>query len=306
MIEKISLNALKFFYYVAEHGSVTLASQKLFVTQSAVSKQIKNLEDALGLILFNRVNKRLVLTPNGNLLFSCCQQVFAKLDDCLVDLKNLQYQKKQLVLSCEPTISMKWLIPRLAEFNSLNYGFEIVLLTGGGVVDFQEKSIDLALRRNDFEWSKDIFHEKIIEEYIVAVRNNRTEQTNTLLLTSSRPNLWQHINKSKLVSNEILSYKHMVLEHFYLCIEGCLAGLGTAVVSIFMIEKELSHQFLELVHPPVADSSSYHLLSYDPFYEDGRKVVFKDWLKKEMLNSKMQFMEELSGNHLTRQSKKRP
>lgn len=293
MIEKISLNSLKFFYYVAQHGSVTLASQKLFVTQSAVSKQIKNLEDALGLILFDRVNKKLVLTSNGSLLFACCQQVFAKLDDCLVDLKNQQYEKKQLVLSCEPTISMKWLIPRLAKFNSLNYGFEIVLLTGGGIVDFQGKSIDIALRRNDFEWDKNIFHEKIIEEYIVAVRNTRTDQTNTLLLTSSRPNLWQHINKSKLVSSDILSYEHMVLEHFYLCIEGCLAGLGTAIVSIFMVEKEISHEFLELVHPPVADSSSYHLLSYYPFYEDERKVIFKNWLKTEMLISKVQFMENL-------------
>lgn len=69
MIEKISLNSLRFFYYVAEHNSVTLASQKLFVTQSAVSKQIKNLEYALGIPLFNRVNKKLVLTANGNLLF---------------------------------------------------------------------------------------------------------------------------------------------------------------------------------------------------------------------------------------------
>lgn len=293
MIEKISLNSLKFFYYVAQLGSVTLASQKLFVTQSAVSKQIKNLEDALGLILFDRVNKKLILTSNGSLLFACCQQVFARLDDCLVDLKNQQYEKKQLVLSCEPTISMKWLIPRLAEFNSLNYGFEIVLLTGGGIVDFQGKSIDIALRRNDFEWDKNIFHEKIIEEYIVAVRNTRTDQTNTLLLTSSRPHLWQHINKSKLVSSDILSYEHMVLEHFYLCIEGCLAGLGTAIVSIFMVEKEISHEFLELVHPPVADSSSYHLLSYYPFYEDERKVIFKNWLKIEMTRSKEQFMKNL-------------
>ena len=293
MIEKISLNSLKFFYYVAQHGSVTLASQKLFVTQSAVSKQIKNLEDALGLILFDRVNKKLILTSNGSLLFACCQQVFARLDDCLVDLKNQQYEKKQLVLSCEPTISMKWLIPRFAEFNSLNYGFEIVLLTGGGIVDFQGKSIDIALRRNDFEWDKNIFHEKIIEEYIVAVRNTRTDQTNTLLLTSSRPHLWQHINKSKLVSSDILSYEHMVLEHFYLCIEGCLAGLGTAIVSIFMVEKEISHEFLELVHPPVADSSSYHLLSYYPFYEDERKVIFKNWLKIEMTRSKEQFMKNL-------------
>lgn len=294
MIEKVPLNSLKAFYYVAAYGSVTIASQKLFVTQSAVSKQIKNLETFLDLTLFDRVNKKLVLTTEGTTLFTCCQQVFSKLDDCLIEITQQDHQKKQLVLSCEPTISMKWLIPRLAEFNALNHGFEIVLLTGGGAVDFQEKSIDIALRRNDFEWGSDIFHEKIAEEYVVAVRNIRTEQTNTVLLTSSRPNLWQQLHKSKLVNSEILSYEHMVLEHFYLCIEGCLAGLGTAIVSIFMVEKELSHQFLALVQPPVADGSSYHLLSYYPFHEDERKVIFKDWLKKEMQSSQEYFIKNLS------------
>lgn len=294
MIEKVPLNSLKAFYYVAAYGSVTIASQKLFVTQSAVSKQIKNLETFLDLTLFDRVNKKLVLTTEGTTLFSCCQQVFSKLDDCLIEITQQTHQKKQLVLSCEPTISMKWLIPRLAEFNALNHGFEIVLLTGGGAVDFQAHNIDIALRRNDFEWGKEVFHEKIIEEYIVAVRNTRTAQTNTLLLTASRPNLWQHINSSKLVTRNILSYEHMILEHFYLCIEGCLAGLGTAIVSIFMVQKEVSHQLLELVQSPVADSSSYHLLSDEPFYKDERKVIFKAWLKKEMISSKAQFMKMVS------------
>lgn len=294
MIEKVSLNSLKFFYYVAELGSVTLASTKLFVTQSAVSKQIKNLEECLGLLLFDRVNKKLHLTAEGEVLYQCCQQVFAKLDDCLVELKTQQHKHKQLVLSCEPTLSMKWLIPRLAKFNLLNHGFEIVLLTGGGAVNFQEKSIDIALRRNDFDWGKNIYNEKIIEEYVVAVRNPKVEQTHTLLLSTSRSNLWQHINKSKLLSNDLLSYDYMQLEHFYLCIEACLAGLGTAIVSIFMIEKEISHNFLELEHPPVADGSAYHLLSDTPFYEDERKVIFKNWLKAEMLLSKEVFMAQFS------------
>ena len=59
MIERLSLNSLKYFYYVATYGSVTLAAQKLFVTQSAVSKQLKNLENDLGIDLFDRVNKKL-------------------------------------------------------------------------------------------------------------------------------------------------------------------------------------------------------------------------------------------------------
>ena len=296
MIEKISLNSLKFFYYVAEHGSVTVAAQKLCVTQSAVSKQLKNLEDTLGLVLFDRVNKKLLLTSDGKQLFTCCQQVFAKLDDCLVDLTHQHDKKKQLVLSCEPTLSMKWLIPRLAEFNALQHGFEIVLLTGGGPVDFQEKSIDIALRRNDFEWGTAVFSEKVADEYMVAVRHPTASQADTLLLTASRPQLWQHISKSKLMTGDLLAYEHKMLEHFYLCLEACLAGLGTTIVSIFMVEKELAHNLLTLAHPPVADGSAYHLLSYAPFYEDERKVIFKTWLQAEMARSTTQFMQNMQAS----------
>lgn len=80
MIERLSLNSLKFFYYVARYGSVTIAAKKLFVTQGAVSKQLKNLEEALGFTLFIREGKKLQLTDDGELLFDCCQQVFPQID----------------------------------------------------------------------------------------------------------------------------------------------------------------------------------------------------------------------------------
>ena len=118
MIERISLNSLKFFYFVAKYGSVTLAAKKLFVTQSAVSKQIYNLEEALNTALFDRKNKTLVMTKQGETLLSCCHQVFGQLDECLIQLSQPKTENKQLVLSCEPTLSMKWLIPRLSKFKS--------------------------------------------------------------------------------------------------------------------------------------------------------------------------------------------
>ena len=59
MIERVSLNSLKFFYYVAPYDSVTIAVEKLFVTQGAVSKQLKNLEEVLGRCLFIRDGKKL-------------------------------------------------------------------------------------------------------------------------------------------------------------------------------------------------------------------------------------------------------
>lgn len=151
MIERITLNSLKFFYFVAKYGSVTLAAKKLFVTQSAVSKQIYNLEEALNTTLFDRKNKTLVMTKQGEILLNCCHQVFGQLDECLIELSQPKTENKQLVLSCEPTLSMKWLIPRLSKFKKLGHDFEVVLLTAGGVVDFEKDNIDIAIRRNDFE-----------------------------------------------------------------------------------------------------------------------------------------------------------
>ena len=67
---------LSFFYYVAHYDSVTIAAEKLFVTQGAVSKQLKNLEEALGRCLYIRDGKKLQLTGDGLKLFDCCEQVF--------------------------------------------------------------------------------------------------------------------------------------------------------------------------------------------------------------------------------------
>ncbi len=292
MIEQLSLNTLKYFYYVATHGSVTVAAQKLFVTQSAVSKQLKNLEQSLGIVLFDRVNKTLILTQNGEALLSCCQQVFTQLDNCLLTLKTPNVFTQQLVVSCEPTLAMKWLIPRLATFNQLQSGVDIVLLTSGGQVDFQASNVDIALRRNDFAWGGGIVHEKMADEYVVAVRSPNHQPSKRLLLSSSRPQLWQQLTHSKLLGDELLTYETVVLDHFYLCIEGALAGLGTAVVSSYMVEQELNNYLLQKVQPPIADSSSYHVLSATPFFEDDRKMIFKTWLKHEMQKSMQLFLSD--------------
>lgn len=285
MIEKISLNSLKFFYYVATFESVTIASQKLFVTQSAVSKQIKNLEENVGVELFDRTNKSLMLTSEGVLLLNCCKKMFSQLDQCFLEIKQKNLEKKQLVLSCEPTISMKWLIPRLSKFKELNHGFDIVLLTGGGIVNFRENHIDLALRRDDFFWEEDIYSERIIDEYMVVVQKPNIPSNQMLLIPTSRPNLLNNLRKKNQIKEIIKDFTITEFEHFYLCLEACLSGLGSTITSIYMIEKELEHQFLHTIVPAFPDNSAYYLLSKTSFEEDHRKVIFMEWLKKEMQES---------------------
>lgn len=285
MIERLSLNSLKFFYFVAQYNSVTIAANKLCVTQSAVSKQIYNLEDTLGIILFDRKKKKLQLTPQGKLLFNCCQKIFTELDLCLIELKQNTFKNKKLILSCESTLSMKWLIPRLSKFKQRGYDFDITLLTGGGIVDFENQKIDIAIRRNDFHWGEHIFSEKIADEYISLIKSTKISEQNNVLISTSRPNLLKDLNKIKIFKDRLKQYSKVELEHFYLCLEGCLTGLGTTIISLYMIEKEIEYDLLEKIIPPLKDGSAYYLLSRQSFEEDPRKLILLEWLRQEMVES---------------------
>ena len=103
------------------------------------------MEEALGHRLFIRDGKKLQLTGDGLTLFDCCEQVFPQIDQCLVQMaKEQNNEKKTLILSCEPTIAMKWLIPRLVKFKLRYREIDISLLTAGGEEDIKAKKIDLA------------------------------------------------------------------------------------------------------------------------------------------------------------------
>ncbi|ENU93707.1 hypothetical protein F971_00603 [Acinetobacter vivianii] len=286
MIERLSLNSLKFFYYVARYESMTIAAERLFVTQGAVSKQLKSLEEMLGFALFIREARKLRLTQQGEILFDCCQQVFQQLDQCLLQLQQQTQIKKNLVLSCEPTIAMKWLIPRLAQFKQLYPEFEVSLLTAGGEVDFRAQNIDLALRRDDFDWGTAVYSEKIADEQMLYVKAKHEQSTgNQVFISKSRPQLWKQFKRHHQA--QLKEMKAVSLEHFYLCIEACLAGLGTTVVSAYMVERELKYHLLQQVASGYADGSSYYLLSAQPFEEDVRKLLLRDWLRDQMQQSQL-------------------
>lgn len=288
MIERLSLNSLKFFYYVARYQSVTEAAEKLFVTQSAVSKQLKSLEDSLGIEIFFRERRMLKLTQDGEVLFECCQQIFPQIETCLVHLKEKNKTKKNLILSCEPTIAMKWLIPRLANFKQQFPDIEVSLLTGGGEVDFNVQQIDLAFRRDDFIWSNQIYSEKIADEYMLCVKKkDRLDIPKNIFISASRAKLWHHF---KNIHHQQFSSMHTErLEHFYLCIEAALAGLGATIVSGYMVEREMDYQMLERLTNVYQDGSAYYLLSELPFEDDIRKMHFKNWLIDEMRSSQFKF-----------------
>lgn len=281
--KRISLNSFKFFYYVAIYENATIASEKLNVTQGAVSRQIKHLEDTLNTTLFIRKGKSLELTSEGVLLLSCCQNIFHEIDKCLIKLNNTELDLNDLVISCEPTLCMKWLIPRLKNFNNQNYPFKIKVINDDGSLDFSH--VDISIRRDDFLWKEHIYNIKLMNEIMFFIQNP-AQIGDHVLISSSRPKFWGSLLKINSIRDKITHLNYKEFDQFYLCIEACLSGLGATFASGYMIENELKNQKLEPIIESFQDGSSYYLLSASPIVEDYRKVVFKNWLLEELNQTK--------------------
>ncbi len=118
------LNALRVFDAAARHLSFTRAADELFVTQAAVSHQIKSLEDFLGLKLFRRRNRSLLLTEEGQSYFQDIKEIFSQLTEATRKLQA-RSAKGALTVSLLPSFAIQWLVPRLSSFNSTYPGIDV-------------------------------------------------------------------------------------------------------------------------------------------------------------------------------------
>lgn len=118
------LNALRVFDAAARHLSFTRAADELFVTQAAVSHQIKSLEDFLGLKLFRRRNRSLLLTEEGQSYFQDIKEIFSQLTEATRKLQA-RSAKGALTVSLLPSFAIQWLVPRLTSFNSAYPGIDV-------------------------------------------------------------------------------------------------------------------------------------------------------------------------------------
>lgn len=145
------LNALRTFEAAARHLSFTKAAEELFVTQAAVSHQIKTLEEHLGAPLFRRLNRRLMLTDEGQHLLPSVRRAF---DELMAGVERVREccAGGTLTISTTPSIGANWLASRLGRFHALHPEFEVRLSTTPRLVDFSREGIDCGVRYGFGDW----------------------------------------------------------------------------------------------------------------------------------------------------------
>lgn len=140
---RLSLDLLRGFRAAARQLSFTRAAQELCVTQSAISREIKTLEDQLGHPLFLRVNRTLQLTAAGEELFRISDKAISQLD-AAVD--RIAGSAKVLAVTTTPAFASMWLAPRLPRFNRANPGVDVRVIASNDRPDLERDQLDIAIQ----------------------------------------------------------------------------------------------------------------------------------------------------------------
>ena len=140
-----NLNLLRSFECAARHQSYSKAATELYISQAAVSQQMRQLEAALGSQLFLRKGKQMLLTQKGQSLFAASQQAFAVLQKCVNEIKD-EGIPGRLTITSTQAFSALWLMPKLHKFSQQHPQIEIRVLSSSGFDDLKQQHIDLAIR----------------------------------------------------------------------------------------------------------------------------------------------------------------
>ncbi|MFJ4053235.1 LysR substrate-binding domain-containing protein [Pseudomonas sp. NPDC089743] len=274
------LSALRYFDIAAETESFVRAAERLHVTHGAVSRQVRLLEESLGIELFERRNRAIFLTPAGRALHGTTQAVFEQIEGAVQRLQQ-QERGNVLVLSCEPTIAMRWLIPRLPRFHAAHPNLQLHLVAAGGPLDFARSGVDLALRRDDFHWPPMLHALKVCDEWIGPVNRDGSTALDgqRQLHSNTRPSAWP--TWLRLSGQQARHCQRSDYEHFYLSLQAASAGLGLAIASALMVRDDLDSGQLQAPFGFVRDGSAYHLLSPQPLDDGGKRQRFADWVMEE-------------------------
>nr|WP_155132753.1 LysR substrate-binding domain-containing protein [Pseudovibrio flavus] len=279
------------FECAARHGSFTRAAEELFLTQGAVSKQVRLLEGRLGVELFRRVRQRIVLTDAGRLYLHDIRGTLEKMTNATRQVMSFAGSADVLNLAVLPTFGTRWLAPRLPRFHERYPKASFNLTVRLTPFDFEVEPFDGAIHFGEPVWAgafaEPLFHEDVIPVASRAFRDRymirKPEDLAGVLRLhqSTRPDAWQKWFQQAGVETDT-AFQGPRFDQFSMISQAAVSGLGAALVPRFFVEDELaSGSLVKLFDISQRQPSAYHFVY--PVNRTLRPVVsaFKSWLIEE-------------------------
>jgi LysR family glycine cleavage system transcriptional activator len=282
-----SLHSLRAFEAAARHLSFTRAADELFVTQAAISHQVRGLEDYLGHSLFKRLPRNLTLTDQGAALMPVLADAFDDMANAIVSLKQ-EKVGSLLNVRLASSFAAKWLSPRLKEFRRLHPEIDLCLFHAHNAVDFEREDIDLAVTYGRGDW-KGVESTALItlDFFPVAsptwLANNGPLTTpeqllNVTLLHDTSPYYWNGWLRQAGVKG-INSQRGITIDDTNVLIQAAIDGQGVTLGSTLFVEDHLASGRLVTVFDEVLITDySYYVVCPKAHLQRADVRAFKDWL----------------------------
>jgi len=287
-----SLNALRAFVVVGRELNLGLAAKELFVTPSALSHQIRSLEEQLGRKLFIRSRGGLSLNQDGEALLPAMTAAFAQMSHALIEFQAAP-SSSALTVSMLSTFAMRWFIPRLHRFQRQHPDIEVRISTSIELVDFATDDVDYAIRSGQGEWP-DTQALRLLEERFSPVCSpslispeNPLDQPadlsqHTLLHSKMRPHDWQQWLLAEGIK-DAGSGHDLEFETRNFTIAAAIRGLGVAIIDPLLVEEELKDgRLIQPFSQSLPTSSAYFLVWAKDRKETARQKAFRTWLLSEV------------------------
>lgn len=303
------LQALRGFDSAARHGSFTKAAEELFVTQGAVSRQVRQLEEHYGTPLFTRFTRRIELTPAGAELAAVVSAVFDELGE--VSSRIGEHTKREpLTIMVLPTFASAWLMPRLHLFTEEHGDIEVRLHTSIDPVAFVAGGPDVAIRVGRVPgWHYDaamprieltmverwdgvhvdvLFPDRLVPVCLPALLPDGPLAPEALarlplIHVTSRAHAWPDWLKAKGVTPPPADREHAEVGHFFMAIQAARQGRGVALVPDITVADDLaSGVLMEASTADVLSAGHYCLLVRDTALTRPTVATFRAWLASQV------------------------
>ena len=286
------LNALRAFEAAARLNSVSQPSSELHVTHGAVSRQVRSLEEHLGVALFSKEGRGLKLTDAGIRLRDVSAELFNRLRSTCAELQQGQADAP-FVLACPGSLLARWFIPRLDRLNRELPELRLQLSASEGELDPRRSGVDATLWFAEPPWPADMQVFELAAERIGPVLSPRYAHFaalhqapaaallgEPLLHTSSRPQAWPSWAASNGLDASALKLGQG-FEHLYYLLEAAAAGLGVAIAPQQLVADDLAGG--RLVAPWGFVETSARLALWVPARRlDKRAQLLAAWLRHEL------------------------
>lgn len=284
------LNPLKAFESAARLSSLTLAAEELNVSQVAVSRQVKVLEQYFGLVLFKRLHRGIELTREGQQLYEGITGAF---ENIATAARAVSRRGRRDILSIQSytTFSQKWLIPRLAEFHTANSRIEVRLSSSTAPVDFEAQNLDAAIRSGKGDWPG-LHAELLAEIELMPVCSPSFAQTielkslddlakARLLHSMARPNDWASWLSG--VGCLMEQKPGIKFENSALAYEAALMDIGVAIGMTVLVQRQLQSGALIAPYTQTCKNGEGYYLTWPKNQKPSQPLIrFLTWIREQM------------------------